>query len=427
MIGKERPALNNMSIKNRVYNLLRKSERYFKTDMLYAVTNGFWLSMGQGLSIVAVFAFAVVFGYFLPKQVYGDYKFILSVVSILGSLSLAGMGTVVVQATAQGKEGVLKDAVRTALRWGFLVWVVGAFLAAYYYFEGNPSLTWAILIAALCTPLMNAYSLGLSLFSGRRDFKRSTMYAAFVQLVTTMALIATAVYVHDALVLVAVNFLINTSLNFAVYIYILAKWRPNDVSDPEMIKYGKHISYMNFFGTLANQLDKVLVFHWLGAVELAVYAFAIAIPEQVKGSYKNLFNIALPKMSSADPKLLRASVMDKFYRLTVITVIAVLAYYFLAPYIYQLFFPKYLESVWYSQIYMLGLIAVPGIALFSSYFQVERDTATLYKLTVAGNIVTIFFSAVLIYFYGITGAVIENGVSWFAMLFINIYFFLRKR
>ncbi len=408
------------------HKLIKKSERYFKTDMLYTVVNGFWLSIGQIVSIGIVFVSAIVFGYFLPKDIYGNYKFILSAVSILGSLSLAGMGTAVIQAVAKGKEGILKDAVKTNLRWGFIVWLVAIGLAIYYYFQGDNTLAISILIAGACTPLINAYSLSTSLYSGRKDFKRSTLYAVWIQVITTFLLILTAIFIHDAVTLVAVNFISGTILNLWLYFFVLKSAKPNNEKDPGMIQYGKHVSYMNFFGTLANQLDKILVFHWMGAVELAIYSFAIAIPEQIKGSYKNLFNIALPKMSSADPKLLRASVLDKFYRLTLITIVGVAAYYFAAPYIYHIFFPKYLDSVWYSQIYMLGLITVPGIALFSSYFQVKQDTLTLYKLTIAGNVVTILFTAILIYSFGVTGAVIENGVSWLTMLLISLYFFLRN-
>jgi O-antigen/teichoic acid export membrane protein len=161
-------------------------------------------------------------------------------------------------------------------------------------------------------------------------------------------------------------------------------------------------------------------------MELAVYSFAIAIPEQIKGSYKNLFNIALPKMASADQNLLKKSIIDKFIRLTTISVFIVVLYYFVSPYIYHIFFPKYLESIWYSQVYVLGLIAVPGIALFSMYFQVKQDRGTLYRLNLIGNIATIILTCVLVYRFGIVGAVIENGISWFILLFVNLYYFLRR-
>ena len=194
-----------------------------------------------------------------------------------------------------------------------------------------------------------------------------------------------------------------------------------------MVPYGKHISLMNLFGTLANQLDKILVFHFLGAAPLAVYTFAFAIPEQIKGSYKNLFNIALPRYAELAPEKLRASIINKTIRLTTISILIVIVYILISPYLFMLLFPKYLDSVHYSQIYILGLIAIPGISLFGTYFQVKKATATLYKLNIISNVATIILTVILISRWGILGAVYENGLSWFLMLGINYYFFSKDK
>ena len=45
------------------------------------------------------------------------------------------------------------------------------------------------------------------------------------------------------------------------------------------------------------QSHRILAFHYLGAVELAIYSFAIAPPEQIKGVFKFLGTLALPKFS----------------------------------------------------------------------------------------------------------------------------------
>ena len=82
-----------------------------------------------------------------------------------------------------------------------------------------------------------------------------------------------------------------------------------------------------------------------------------------------------------------------------------------------------MEAVIYSQIYILGLIAIPGISLFSTYFQIKKATKTMYKITTLSNITTILLTVVLVYNFGLKGAVIENGISWALMLGINYYFF----
>ena len=158
---------------------------------------------------------------------------------------------------------------------------------------------------------------------------------------------------------------------------------------------------------------------------MAVYTFAFAIPEQIKGSYKNLFNIALPRYVELPPDKLRASIIDKTIRLTLVSMLIVTAYILISPYLFQILFPKYLDSVFYSQIYILGLIAIPGISLFGTYFQIKKATATLYKLNIISNIATIVLTVILISRWGIFGAVIENGLSWLVMLVINGYYFVR--
>src|SRR3989338_918250 len=120
-------------------------------------------------------------------------------------------------------------------------------------------------------------------------------------------------------------------------------------------------------------------------------------------------------------------ILDKIKRLTLITALLVVGYCLTAPLIYRLLFPAYQDAVFYSQIYMLGVIAIPGISLFGTYFQVRKDTKTLYKLSVISNLSTIVLTFVLISRFGLLGAVIENGISWFLILAIYIYYFHKDK
>ena len=246
------------------------------------------------------------------------------------------------------------------------------------------------------------------------------------QVLGVIVLIITAMFFHNALYLVLANFAINTLVAIGFYFYVLRTYKPNPITDHSLVAYGKHISLINFLGTIASQLDKILIFHYLGAVQLAIYAFATAIPEQIRGSYKNLFNLALPKYSAKEGEL-KSSIIDKTLRLTVMTVGVVLTYMVFAPFIYKFFFPKYLESISYSQWYILGLITIPGLTLFNTYFQVKKETKILYQINIVGNVSMIILSYWLVKNYGLWGAVIENGSAWLIMLLISAWFFFRHR
>ncbi len=410
------------SLKNR---LIRLGERYLKTDIRYLAKGGFWLTVGQFIAAGSSFVLSIVFANILSKEIYGSYKFILSTTSILSTFSLTGIGTAIIQAVAQGKEGTLKKGVRINLEWSSIIVVLGTITAGYYFWLGDTTLAFAFFIAGIFIPLINAFSLYSSLLSGRKNFRQSTLYWSISQLIQVGSLIAVAFFHPTTLALVTVYFSVAALTNSFFYYYVIRTVPPNGESDEKLLRYGKHMSFINLFNAIAHQLDKVLVFYFVGPVQLANYAFAFAIPEQIKGSYKNLFNLALPRYASHSKEALRASVLDKMLRLTLLTALVVAAYIIAAPFIYTLFFPKYMESVTYSQLYSLGLLTIPGISLFATYFQVQQATKTLYKLNMITNIVTIVLSIVLISRYGIFGAVLENTISWIVILLVNGYYFFR--
>lgn len=411
------------TIKNKAYSLLRRSERIFKTDMVYLAKGGSWLGFGQVASALISFVSALVFANAVSKDLYGSYKYILSVTSILAALSLTGMGAIVTQGVAQGTEGILKDAIRSTLRWGWMLVLAALIASGYYLFKGNFTLGISLLIAGAALPISQAYTLYGNYLSGKKDFKRVALYGTGSQAIITGAIIVAAIVTRNVLVMVVVYFVFNTLTTLWAYRRTLKIFHVNDTKDHSLIPYGKHLSVMGFFGTVANQIDDVLIFHFLGPINLAIYTFSQAIPEQLKGTFKNLFGLALPKYASLSISDMRASIMKKFASITALTAVIVLAYILAAPLIFKLLFPKYLASVFYSQIYMISLITIPGMSLFGTYFQLRKATTVMYKINVIGNMATIFFTSILIYKFGLKGAVIENTISWSVILLSHWYYF----
>jgi O-antigen/teichoic acid export membrane protein len=411
-----------------IHGFLRYLERFTKTDMVYLTKGSFWLTIGQGIAVVSSFVLSIVLAHYLPKEAFGNYKFILSLAGIIGGLSLSGLSTALTQAVARGSDGTLFLAVRTQLRWGIIVGIAGLGIGLYYFLNNNIPIASSLLIIAIALPLTNSTGLYSAFINGKKDFKRGTLYWASGQIINVAVLILLAILTHNVIILIAGSFISGLATSYFFYKRTLAHYKPSSSSaDPEMIRYANHLSAMGFIGTFANQLDKILVFHYAGASPLAIYSFANAIPEQIRGFLKNLFNVGTPKLALLDRPALRSSIADKTFRLTIFSVLLVIAYYFAAPYIYAIFFPKYMDSVIYSQIYMLGMVMFPGISLFAIYFQLMKETRILYILTIVGNVVTIILGLLLIPKYGTLGAVIENTASWTIMLLVNLFYFVRDR
>jgi O-antigen/teichoic acid export membrane protein len=411
-------------LKEQAYNLLRRSERIFKTDMVYIAKNGGWLTFGQIASAVLSLASALVFANFISKDIYGNYKYIISITSILGALSLTGMGPVVVQGVAQGKEGVFMEAVRTSLRWGWIMVVGAVFISVYYFLNHNTSLSISMLVAGVAMLFISSYSLYGNYLSGKKNFKDLTIYNVLSQIIIFIITIVVIIATKNVLYMVIAYFVTNVIVTLFFYKRVVDENHINDTKDHSLMTYSKHLSFLGFFGAAASQLDKVLIFHYLGAVNLAVYSFSMAIPEQFRGVYKNLFAVVAPKYATLDEQDLRHSVGKKFMNLTLLTAIFVVIYIIAAPYIFAILFPKYIEAVLYSQIFMLGMITIPGIGLFANYFQVRKATATVYKISIINNVAIFIVTFIFIRTYGLMGAVIANGVSWLIMALVLWYYFM---
>ena len=94
-------------IKTKIYKLLRWSEKYTKTDMVYLAKGASWLTSGQIISSFAIVLLAIAFANLIPRETYGTYKYVISVVGALSIFTLPGINTAVVQAVARHNDKCL--------------------------------------------------------------------------------------------------------------------------------------------------------------------------------------------------------------------------------------------------------------------------------------------------------------------------------
>jgi O-antigen/teichoic acid export membrane protein len=398
-------------IKKITYNLLKKSEKWTKTDMIYLAKGGFWLTAGQIVSSVSVFLLAIIFANLLPKETYGSYKYILSLTGILAIPTLFGMNTAIIQAVARGYEGSFIPALKTKIKWGLLGGLAGIALSTYYYFQGNNTLSLCFLIAAVFIPFMDSLSIYQAHLKGKRNFKDLSKYNIYTKLISSVLIIAVIFFSRNIFLIIATYFFSYTLLRLIFLQLILKKAPPNKKEDPETIKYGKHLSFISVLNKASLFLDKLLIFHYLGAVELAIYAIAIAPPEEIKGVLKNINTLALPKFSASKKENIKKSLKVQILKMTLILISISLAYILIAPFVYKIFFPEYLESIKYSQLFSLSIILAIPITLLTGLLEAKKKTANLYKYTFIKPIIRIALLFALIKPWGITGIIMAIIIS----------------
>lgn len=377
--------------------------------MVYLASGGFWLSASYVLITAIGFAASIAFGYLLPKEAYGNYKYILSVYAIFSIFTLTGLGTALVQSVARGFEGVLRQGVRLGFIWS-LPAALGALTGAgYYFYRDNAFLAAGLVLVAIAVPLLSSWGLFSSFLNGKKDFRRMSIYALVDSGLPTLLVLGALFFTHDVLLLLCVYFGASALLALVFYIFTNRAYKPESREDPELVGYSLRLSALNVIGMLAVHLDKVIVFTTLGAVELAVYSFASAFPDHMRALLKQLNTLMIPKIAQL-PDDAQPVLRTKIIRLGILLCLITVLYIIAAPYLYSLFFPKYPEAIAYSRV--LALMILSSMALIPvSIFIARKQEDKLAKASIGGSLLQLLLLYPAAHFGGITGVCIARVVG----------------
>jgi O-antigen/teichoic acid export membrane protein len=177
------------------------------------------------------------------------------------------------------------------------------------------------------------------------------------------------------------------------------------------MNYAKHVSVQNLITGLAIRLDNILVFQHLGAAQLALFSIATVIPDQIKGSSKNIVTLLTPKfVEHHSINSIKVGIPKRSLQLFILLSICSLVLILMIPYIYELFFPKYINAIGYSQ---LLLLALPASVYFVplSALQAHLKDKELYQLNISSAVFQITITFMLIYSSGLLGAILARIIS----------------
>lgn len=413
-------------LRQKTYHLLRWSERHTKTDMVYLAKGGFWLSATHVVTALSSLVVAISFANLLPKETYGTYKYILSIVSILGISTLTDINTSLTQAVAKGYQGSFLPALKTCIKGGLLGSLGSLAVAGYYFSQQQNTLGIAFLVAAIFIPLMDPLSIYNAYLQGKKNFKLSSQLNILSRIAYTIAIVAFLMLNHNVILLLAVYFGIYTLTRYLSFRYVQKKFDYSEEKDASIITYGKHLTFMNIIAGIAGQLDKILVFHYLGTAQLAIYAFATSIPEQFKTIFKNLYSLAFPKLAEKSDSEVKKVIFKKTGQLMIIGTIMTIGYVIIAPFVFRWFLPQYLDSLLFSQIFALSFILHPG-GLLVAAMQSQKLQKELYQLNTITPILQIIILFVFLFYYGLMGLILARVLIRLAYFLTTVVIMARTK
>ena len=391
------------NLKQKIYEFLRWSQKYTETDNVYLLKGGFWLIVNQIISISTGLVLYIAFANFFSPHDYGIYKYVLSIVALLGIFNLEGMNTSLIRSVAKGFEGSLTVALKEKIKWSALGSLILIGICGYYFLRENIMYAVLFLIAAFFFSFYSIFNVYVSFLNGKKEFKKRTTYFTFCQIFYITGLV-TALYLKANLIIIIFLYFFLQTISSLFFYQKVSKQKLNDKKDPEMTNYGKHLSLMGAMGTITANIDKLIIYHFLGPVELAIYTFALLPIDHIRTSFKIIRPLALPKFSKRSFEELKSTVPKRTAFLFGIVIIIILSYILIAPYFYRFLFPQYEESIFFSRVYALSLLGAVAI-IPGTIFISQQQTKKLYILGVINSTIKIILLFILTSAYGVLGAI----------------------
>lgn len=416
-------------MKEKIKNWLLWSQQYTQIDMLYVARGGFWSSLSFGVNSVLSLVLLIAFANLISKETYGIYKYILSLAHSLSFLTLTGMNMAVKQAVAAGREEVLPYAVKKQLKWNLLFLLGASALGSYYIFKGNHLFGASIFILGATYPLYAAFSTYGIYLSGKKQFKRNAVYGILGGAFYFVSMLAALFLTKNIMVLIAVYGISNLLPATFFYWLVLRSEKFKEAAlkhEKEVFRYGGHLTFVNVFSTISQNMDKILVFQFLGPVSLAVYSIASVIPERISGFMKNFMTIIFPKLSERTIEEIRPVFYKRVFQSMAVGGAAALVFIVSAPFIFKIFFPQYLDSLFYARLLSLSFVFLGPANYVGNVFYAKKMIKTIYYSSITANILRMVLFVVLGWYFGIMGMIAATLLTYAAGTVFNFFLWQKE-
>jgi len=371
------------------------------------------------------FVLSVLYARYLTKATYGDYRYVLSLLSVFGILTLPGIGTALTRAVSRGALGSYHRAHRAFLYSSLSVAFFGIIASIWYASLGNINLSLSLLVGSVLIPFVEGMGNWRALLDGMKRYKEKALYNSIIKFVYGVVMGGAVLWSYIAhtsslitlLMLVGIYYGVHGVANIILSAYAQSLIPRDAPHDTETIRYGTHLSLAGIFATFATYIDGVLIYNLLGPESLATYSFAIAPPEQLKSLLANTATVSYTKLSEitgteSGIANLQQTLPKKVFRATLLSTLIITVYIIASPTLFAIFLPKYLPSIHLSQAFALSLILFP-FGIFHTVITAIGNLKTVYLDGIISPIIQIVCLIIFVPLWGLWGAIIARIVGRF--------------
>ncbi len=377
----------------------------------YLLRGGSWAFSEQVVTNAISLLQAIAFANLISPQTYGVFSVVQSWIGILVTFALGSLPNALIKSVAEGNDGELKRGFLLKLKYAPLASLLGLGFSFYYLFIGNnTTLAYSFLIASFCMPLYVALPQVTFFLFAKGAFLDKFIVQVSVSLASLAGMTISMLYFGSVPYLMLAYFIPPIIVNGIFFWRTLRTKVHNAKTGANTERFALHLTGMSLLGSITKNIDQLLMFHFSGAVQLAVYKFALIPIRKLETFFQIILDLLLPRFAKREYREIyqgfdRKLLLSGAFSLTVVAV-----YFFSIPYLYKLFFPKYTDAVIYSRLLSLLFLFGP-LSYVQQLWLAKAETKRLYFLKILGDSTRISLHVALIPVFGIAGAVGSRMVA----------------
>lgn len=409
-------------LKENLVNLLRWSEKYTETDMVYLAEGGFWINLQKGARLLVSFLIMYAFGNWLSKDLFGTYEYILAIMGVLTVFTLPGMNKALTGAIAQNKDGTFGHILKLKIKYSLIGSAILATVATYYFFQESYELVFSFLIAAFLFPSFKIFPFYSDFWTGRKRFDIRSKYRVASSILSALIIIP-VIYYSDSFPLILISIFLTHSIFDFLFLKKSLSRTENRKVDHKSVSLGKTLTFIDAINLFTKNLDNIIIWYFLGAVPVAIYSFGYK-PVSKAADFFPFSDLTFPKLSEKNIKNIKKSLLKKVKKSYLLMIPSTAASIIIAPYFYRIVIPQYVDSVPYFQVLALLFLFIP-FSIFKNCLIVEMKKRDLYIINVTSSLLRVFLFLALLPFFGLWGIVISLITSKATESILTFHYFLK--
>lgn len=339
---------------------------------------GRWTVLGRIVVAILNLFLSVVLTKLMTTSDYGNYQYYLSIFLLLEFFSNPGATSAVLKYVALRKEWVCDFLLKQRFKYSLIASTIFIIFGVYNIFEGDFFETIIYFSFSFLFPFFFCYDLFASYLHAKIELKKLNIIYIVRSFIQVLATIIVFKLTNNVLITV-ITFIASIAIS-NMYFYkknikfmSINKFEINIKNKAKSMAIG--LSLISLLGTIASQIDKILIFNLIDSKSLAIFSIGMMIGISINSLFKSI-------LSSFDAKLVIHNIKTwHYWFILVVGTIAGAIISYLIPFLIDLLYnEEYKESAYFASIvtFSLGIYLVNHLLDNSNTLHQNKNIISIY-------------------------------------------------